>query len=96
MLNSIMTVVTTNGEYVGKITGENSDSITMSDPRLIVTSETGMGFATGIAMTGTENPKTVTFKNYIFVTESSEGVVEAWNEHTGQIVVPSMSKIVGS
>lgn len=96
MLNSVMTVVTTNGEYVGKITGESANSITMANPRLIVTTEQGMGFANGIAMTGIDNPKSVTFKNYIFVTESAEGVIEAWNEHTGQIQLPKTSKIIGS
>lgn len=89
-VGEIVTVMTTNGEYVGKIKEISLDgsSLTLSDPRLIVMQEQGMGFANGIAMTGIEQPKEVTFKNYTFFTQTDQAVVDAWNEHTGQIIMP--------
>lgn len=92
----IVTVVTTSGEYVGKLSAMNEDgSIQVTDPRMILSNpETGqMGFAKGIAVTGEENPNDVIFSSIVFMTPTNEKVAEAFRESTGQIQVPS-SKIV--
>lgn len=95
-VGDIVTVMTANGEYVGKVVKSGDNGITLAHPRMIVASESGMGFANGIAMTGIEKPNEVTFKDYTFFTETSVDVVEAWNEHTSQIVMPQVSGIIGA
>ena len=95
MINEVVTVMTGTGEYVGKLVSETEHTINLEDPRLIVTTEQGMGFASGIAMTSGENPKEATFKDYVFVTAANEQVVNAWREQTSGIVVPN-SGIVGA
>lgn len=93
----IVTVVTTSGEYVGKLSAMNEDgSIQITDPRMILSNpETGqMGFAKGIAVTGEENPKEVEFRNIVFMTPSNEGIQNAWKDATGQIITPSSNIVV--
>jgi len=95
-VGEVITVMTANGEYVGKVKNLEGGVLTLSDPRMIVMSDDGMGFANGIAMTGIQEPKEVTFESYTFFTETDQAVVNAWNEHTGQIVVPNKGGIVGA
>tara|TARA_R110000868_G_scaffold406626_2_gene687219 strand:- start:725 stop:1027 length:303 start_codon:yes stop_codon:yes gene_type:complete len=100
VFGSIVTVMTTMGEYVGKVaTNDSKTGITLTHPRMIVMNEENMGFANGIAMTSVDMPKTVTFSSYIFVTPTDEEVAAAWEQHTAEtsgIVMPPQSKIIGS
>jgi len=92
----IVTLVTTSGEYVGKLSALNEDgSVQITDPRMILSNpETGqMGFAKGIAVTGEENPTDVIFQSIVFMTPTNEKVADAFRESTGSIKVPSQ-KIV--
>ena len=92
----IVTIVTTSGEYVGKLNALNEDgSVQITDPRMILSNpETGqMGFAKGIAATGEENPNDVVFSSIVFMTPTNEKVADAFKESTGQIQVPK-SKII--
>jgi len=91
----IVTVMALSGEYVGKLVSD-SDGITLSDPRMIIASEQGMGFANGIAATGAKDPKSVTFQSYVFVTETNDEVQSAWRQQTsGLITNPKGSGLVG-
>ncbi len=94
--NDIVTVVTISGEYVGKLSDNDGGQITLSDPRMILSNpETGqMGFAKGIAVTGVENPKEVTFISVVFVTPANATVSTAWQEATSQIVTPNKPTLV--
>ena len=47
-----------------------------------------MGFARGICQTGVENPTSVKFDSYIFVTPANDQVVKAFREATSGIVTP--------
>ncbi|MAU90748.1 MAG: hypothetical protein CBD42_000310 [Gammaproteobacteria bacterium TMED182] len=92
----IVTVVTVSGEYVGKLSLLDGSFITIDQPRMILSNpETGqMGFARGIAVTGVENPKDVTFTNVVFVTPTNDKVREAYQEATSSIVTPTTPTLV--
>ena len=49
---------------------------------MVVQTEKGMGFAHGVAVTGEENPDTVTFLNVVYVIPTNEGVSKAHTEAT--------------
>lgn len=85
--NDIITIVCVAGEYIGKLKGEIGATITLKDPRMLVQNENGMGFAPGVAMTGTKEPKEVVFQQYVFVTETNKEVSDAYRQMTSGIVL---------
>ena len=88
--NQIITVASVVGEFVGKFDEENETTITLTDPRMIVNTPEGMGFARGICQTGKENPDTVTLMkaNIIFVSETNDDVVNSYRQFTTGLVMP--------
>ena len=96
----IVTVVAISGEYVGTFDSQLDTSITLSEPKMIVSNpEGGMGFARGVAVTGHEAPADITFNNYVFVTPSNEGVADAYAIATGakeapRVQAPAEKKII--
>lgn len=93
----IITAVTISGEYVGKLVSDNVlGSFELENPRMILSNpQTGeMGFAKGIAVTGTENPESVVLHNVVFVTATNDKVVKAWQEATSSIVTPGKPQLV--
>lgn len=92
-VGDMVTVVTLSGEYVGELTVIDDVKVGLKNPRMIVQSQQGMGFARGIAVTGAENPTDVEFRSVVFITEPNEDIVNAWKEATGAIVTPTTSII---
>jgi len=93
----IITAVTISGEYVGKLVSDDVlSSFELENPRMILSNpQTGeMGFAKGIAVTGTENPESVVLHNIVFATATNDKVVKAWQEATSSIVTPGKPKLV--
>ena len=87
--NDIVSVVSMAGEFVGKFDEFVENGIKLTDPRMIVQGPEGqMGFARGICQTGVENPTSVKFDSYIFVTPANDQVVKAFREATSGIVTP--------
>ena len=84
----IITAVTISGEYVGKLVSDDVlSSFELENPRMILSNpQTGeMGFAKGIAVTGTENPESVVLHNIVFATATNDGaaqVEEAGDDNT--------------
>ena len=58
----ITTVVTTYGEYIGELTYESGDIITLSKPKMVIQSQEGFGFAKGVCVTSVESPDKVDFR----------------------------------
>lgn len=88
--NTVVTVVCAAGEFIGKYKKNDTGngSLMLEDPRMLVTGPEGnMGFARGICMTGVENPNTVEFNTYIFVTPSNDEVEKAYRKATSGIVI---------
>ena len=78
----IVTVVTISGEYVGVLESFEDATVVLNKPRMVVQTEKGMGFAHGVAVTGEENPDTVTFLIVLYVIPTNEGVSKAHTEAT--------------
>jgi hypothetical protein len=83
----VVSIVTAAGEFVGKLVDSDAGIVTLDDPRMLVMSEEGMGFARGICMTGKDSPRNATFSNVIIVTPTNSDVSSAWRQHTSGIVV---------
>jgi|TARA_Y100000361_G_C11150970_1_gene341042 hypothetical protein len=83
----IVTVIAMSGEYVGKFV-DDRHGLVLENPRMILQNqETGeMGFAQGVAVTGDQNPKEITFDQYIFVTPTNDKVATAWQDATSSII----------
>ena len=84
----IVTVATVVGEFVGKYLDQDDHGIMLEDPRMIVNTPEGMGFARGICQTGEENPNGVTlFKtNILFITETNDAVQSSYRQFTSGII----------
>lgn len=84
----VITVISMVGEFVGKATGTNQDgTITLEDPRMLIQTEQGMGFAQGICVTGKSNPSEVTFQQYVFVTETNQEIEKAYRQAVSGLVL---------
>tara|TARA_B100000795_G_scaffold91359_1_gene66626 strand:+ start:1889 stop:2167 length:279 start_codon:yes stop_codon:yes gene_type:complete len=89
-LNTLVSIVTPAGEFVGKLEEQTSDFVTLKEPKMIIhTSDKQMGFARGVCLTGEENPELVTFYGggIILVTPSNEEIIAAYRKMTSGIIV---------
>lgn len=84
-----MTIITSAGEVIGRLTSEDESSIVLENPRSMLITENGAGFAPGISMTGEDNPKEISLNksHIIFMTKTKEVVAKAWIQQTSGIVV---------
>lgn len=81
----VVSVITMAGEMVGKLK-EIGTTITLEDPRMLIQTEQGMGFAHGVCVTGETNPKEIAFQQYVFVTPTKDEIVKGWREATSGII----------
>ena len=51
--------------------------------------EQGMGFAGSVAMSGEDNPKQVTLRNYNLMTKTNSQIATAYRKHTSGLIDPS-------
>ena len=84
----VITVFSPAGEIVGKYVKEESGSITLEEPRLLMQNEQGsLGFAKGVCVSGQLKPQSLTINNYIFVTPSNDEFEKAYRRAiTGLLV----------
>lgn len=92
-MSNIVTVMAGGMEYVGELVKQEGTAVTIKDPRLVVVQQEGMGFAGGVAATGEENPKEVTFLLTTFIVPTNEQVVSAYKQHVSGLIVPPEAKI---
>ena len=87
--NDVITVITVAGEYIGKFVEESASTLTISDPKMLVNGEQGMGFGSGVCVTGEKDPSDMTFYigGLVFVAKTSEAVVKAYREATSGLIV---------
>lgn len=85
--NDVITVLTLAGEFIGKLKGEVSNTVTLEDPRMLVQSEQGMGFAHGVCVTGETSPKEVTFQQYVLATPTNDEIVKGWRQATSGLIM---------
>lgn len=87
MSQEVVTVITYAGEFVGKMGEVKDNSITLKDPRLVMPSEQGLAFGSGVCLTGATHPDEVTFNNYLFYTKTEDKVEKAYRQATSGLVL---------
>jgi hypothetical protein len=87
--NDVVSVMTAYGEYVGKFVQQGSSVVTLSDPRMIVQTEQGMGFAHGICATGKPDPLSVDIQmtQVVFITEVNESIEKEYRKATSGLIL---------
>lgn len=87
--NTVVTIITPVGEFVGKFEDQNEARVVVKDPRMLIQSEQGMGFAQGVAVTGKANPDEVAFYvgGIVFITETNEDIEKAYRQATSGLVL---------
>lgn len=86
-VDDIVTVLTVSGEFVGKMKEVTDEFVSLEDPRMLVQTQEGMGFAHGICVTGEKDPKEATFRNYVLCTPTNQQVKDAWRTAVTGIVL---------
>lgn len=82
----IVTVVAATGEYIGKLDVMEAGKVTLTDPRMLVHGQQGMGFAKGVCASGEEDPTQMTFNTYIFMVPTNKEVESGWRQYTSGII----------
>ncbi len=86
LIGEVVSVVTVSGEYVGVFEGEGKDGeIVVENPRMLIATEEGVGFARGLCMTGMADAKMVRFKDYVFLTATNDDFANSYREATSLI-----------
>jgi len=87
--NDIVSVMTAYGEYIGKFESTDDAVVTLKDPRMIVQTEQGMGFAHGICATGKPDVLSVDIRlsQVVFITEVNENIEKEYRKVTSGLIV---------
>jgi|TARA_B110000971_G_scaffold154442_1_gene157836 hypothetical protein len=86
-MNDVVTVVAATGEYVGRLLKIDETGIELKSPRMITFEGESMGFARGIAATGTVDPESMIILAPIFMTPTDEEVAKAWQTATSGLIL---------
>ena len=86
-MSDIVTVVAATGEYVGQLVKIDETGIELKRPRMITFEGESMGFARGIAATGTVDPESIIILAPIFMTATDDEVAKAWLSATSGIIL---------
>lgn len=86
---SIVCVVTSNGDVVGRLLESNQDSLLLDTPKAFMPTEKGMGFAPSVSM-GCAEVATARYNMSLVltVTPAHEEIQKAWRQMTSGIVTP--------
>jgi hypothetical protein len=89
MIDKLVSVVTPAGEFVGRLEYQGENKVVLKNPKMIVNTKDGMGFARGVCLTGKENPEEVTFwgSGIVLVTESNDDIEKAYIQTTSGIII---------
>jgi len=85
--DDIVAVVTVAGEFVGKYHTTIDGNVHLNDPRMLIQNQQGMGFASGICVTGQMNPDSVIFNDYVFITPVNEDIEKAYRGAVSGLVL---------
>tara|TARA_R110002153_G_scaffold121401_2_gene266945 strand:+ start:3178 stop:3459 length:282 start_codon:yes stop_codon:yes gene_type:complete len=83
--NDVITILTLNGEFVGKFKEETAFGFRLEDPRLFMQNEEGTGFIPTISMTGKQEPTSVLFYKNSMITAPLETAVEVSKAYTKSV-----------
>ena len=89
----VYTIVTTAGEYVGRLEFTESNIVRVKNPMLLMTDpESGtQQFIPTISMTGTHEPEYVDFNAaaVIAITETTDGYAKEYVRATSRLILPN-------
>ena len=85
----VVAVVNMAGEYVGKIKEVGTSMVVLQNPRMVINSQDGMGFARGVCVTGMENPHEVSFytSGIVFMSPVNDRIEKAYLRATTGLVI---------
>lgn len=85
----IISVITAAGEFVGKFEDEGNARLVIKDPRMVIQTQEGMGFARGVCVTGVENPTEMSFYTggIVFTAPSNEDIQKAYREAVSGLIL---------
>ena len=83
LLGEVVSIVTVSGEYSGIRETESRDGeVIIENPRMLIATDEGVGFAKGVCMTGMADVKIIRFKDYVFLTRTNAEFAKAYKEAT--------------
>jgi len=82
----IVTVLTVSGEFVGRLVEETQNTVTLENPRMLVHTEQGIGFAQGVSVTA-QQVKEITFRTIVFVAPTDDAIQKNWTQAVTGIVI---------
>jgi len=88
--NTLVSVLTPAGEFVGKLEEQTDTHVTLKNPKMIIhAADKQMGFARGVCLTGEENPELTTFYSggIILMTPSNEDIISAYTKMTTGLII---------
>jgi hypothetical protein len=89
--NDVVAVMCNSGEYVGKYAAiqKTAQTVTIEDPRMVVSTQEGLGFAHGICVTGEADVKSVDIfhSSICFVTKVNDDLRKAYIKNTSGIIL---------
>jgi hypothetical protein len=90
-INDVVSLVTVNGEYIGKFVSEDTVGVTLKDPHMVTPNGESIGFLPAVCLTGEQKPAQVTFNKscVTLVIKSQEEVAKSYREATSGLVLPS-------
>ena len=85
----VISVVTAAGEFVGKFEDEGNSRLTLKDPRMVIQTQEGMGFARGVCVTGEESPNSMAFYTggIVFTAPSNDDIQKAYREAVSGLIL---------
>ena len=85
----IVSVITAAGEFVGKFEDEGNAKLVLKDPRMVIQTQEGMGFARGVCVTGEESPTEMAFYTggIVFTAPSNEDIQKAYREAVSGLIL---------
>lgn len=86
----IVSVVTPNGDVIGKLKSATDSMVVVEDPRGFVQTPEGVGFAPSVSIGCDHELKEVTFNMamVLTITKTHEEIAKAWRQQTSGIVTP--------
>lgn len=85
---TVVTVMTSVGEYIGRFDKSEDGFVHIDNPRLIVKTPDGdIGFGRGVCMSAIENPGNVVFQDVLYVVPTNESFEKAWLEAVSGIII---------
>lgn len=86
----IVSVVTPNGDIVGKLKSATDTMVVVEDPRGFVQTQEGVGFAPSVSIGCEHELSEATFNMamVLTITKTHEEIAKAWRQQTSGIVTP--------